>query len=82
MSGVRGFVGVTDNSWYRLLADRPDLLGEVNFWRPGGGGFRRRRLARLDSRDKRFVYPCRFSVSQTRFARLPGLRQIRQICLP
>jgi putative restriction endonuclease len=39
MSGVRGFVGVTDNSWYRLLADRPDLLGEVNFWRPGGGGF-------------------------------------------
>jgi hypothetical protein len=40
MSGVRGFVGVTDNSWYRLLADRPDLLGEVNFWRPGGGGFR------------------------------------------
>ena len=40
MSGVRGFVGVTDNSWYRLLADRPELLGEVNFWRPGGGGFR------------------------------------------
>jgi putative restriction endonuclease len=39
MTGVRGFVGVTDNSWYRLLADRPDLLGEVNFWRPGGGGF-------------------------------------------
>jgi putative restriction endonuclease len=39
MSGVRGFVGVTDNSWYRLLADRPDVLGEVNFWRPGGGGF-------------------------------------------
>jgi putative restriction endonuclease len=31
---------VTDNGWYRLLADRPDLLGEVNFWRPGGGGFR------------------------------------------
>jgi hypothetical protein len=31
MSGVRGFVGVTDGSWYRLLADRPDLLGEVNF---------------------------------------------------
>ena len=31
MSGVRGFVGVTDDSWYRLLADRPDLLGEVNF---------------------------------------------------
>lgn len=39
MSGVQGFVGVTDNSWYQLLADRPDLLGEVNFWRPGGGGF-------------------------------------------
>jgi putative restriction endonuclease len=40
MSGVRGFAGVTDNGWYWLLADRPDLLGEVNFWRPGGGGFR------------------------------------------
>ena len=40
MGGVRGFVGVTDNGWYRLLADRPELLGEVNFWRPGGGGFR------------------------------------------
>ena len=40
MSGVRGFVVVADNGWYRLLADRPDLLGEVNFWRPGGGGFR------------------------------------------
>jgi hypothetical protein len=39
MGGVRGFVGVTDDSWYRLLAERPDLLGEVNFWRPGGGGF-------------------------------------------
>jgi putative restriction endonuclease len=39
MGGVQGFVAVTDRSWYRLLADRPDLLGEVNFWRPGGGGF-------------------------------------------
>jgi len=23
--------GVTDNCWYRLLADRPELLDEVNF---------------------------------------------------
>ncbi|MEW6443219.1 MAG: HNH endonuclease [bacterium] len=31
------FVGVTDNAWYRHLADlKPD---EVNFWRPGGGSF-------------------------------------------
>ena len=33
-------------SWWRTTAGtgcsrtRPDLLGEVNFWRPGGGGFR------------------------------------------
>src|ERR1700683_4893749 len=46
MSGGRGFVGVTDNGWYRLLADRPDLLGEVNFWRPGGGGFQALRPGR------------------------------------
>ncbi len=32
------FVGVTDNSWFRFLRQRrPD---EVNFWRPGGRGFR------------------------------------------
>lgn len=31
MRWVRGFVAVTDNTWYRLLANRPDLLGEVNF---------------------------------------------------
>ena len=40
MAGARGFVGVTDDNWYRLLADRPDLLGEVNFWKPSGGSFR------------------------------------------
>jgi putative restriction endonuclease len=32
---VRGYVGVTDNDWYRFLASRPDL-SEVNFWRPSG----------------------------------------------
>jgi putative restriction endonuclease len=38
---MRGYVGVTDGDWYRFLADRPQDLGEVNFWRPGGGrGFR------------------------------------------
>jgi putative restriction endonuclease len=32
------YVGVTDNDWFRFLAERqPD---EVNFWRPGGGSFR------------------------------------------
>lgn len=32
------YVGVTDNHWFRFLADlQPD---EVNFWRPGGGSFR------------------------------------------
>jgi len=33
------FVGVTDNNWFRFLAERrPD---EVNFWRPSGMGFQR-----------------------------------------
>jgi putative restriction endonuclease len=32
------FVGVTDNSWFEFLRElQPD---EVNFWRPGGTGFR------------------------------------------
>ncbi len=32
------YVGVTDNNWFRFLAERqPD---EVNYWRPGGGAFR------------------------------------------
>jgi putative restriction endonuclease len=34
---MRGYVGVTDGDWYRFLAERPGNLGEVNFWRPGGG---------------------------------------------
>ena len=33
---MRGYVGVTDDDWYRFLAARPSLT-EVNFWRPGGG---------------------------------------------
>jgi putative restriction endonuclease len=40
MLAVRGFVGITDSNWYHLLADRPEIFREeVNFWRPGGGGF-------------------------------------------
>lgn len=35
---MRGFVGVTDSSWYQFLRARPDL-NEVNFWRPSGQGF-------------------------------------------
>lgn len=38
MSGMRGYVGVTDEEWYRFLAARPEISeAEVNFWRPGGG---------------------------------------------
>jgi putative restriction endonuclease len=33
---VRAYVGVTDDQWYRFLADRPHLA-EVNFWQPSGG---------------------------------------------
>jgi putative restriction endonuclease len=33
---VRGYVGVTDNEWYRFLASRPEIT-LVNFWRPGSG---------------------------------------------
>ena len=32
---VRAYVGVTDNNWYRFLADRPGVT-EVNFWQPSG----------------------------------------------
>jgi putative restriction endonuclease len=36
--GVRGYVGVTDDEWFRFLAARPEISQtEVNFWRPGGG---------------------------------------------
>jgi len=36
---MRGYVGVTDDEWYRFLAARPEISeAEVNFWRPGGGG--------------------------------------------
>lgn len=35
---MRGFVAPTDHGWYRFLQARPEL-GEVNFWRPGGGNF-------------------------------------------
>jgi len=35
---MRGYVGVTDDEWYRFLAYRPEISeAEVNFWRPGGG---------------------------------------------
>ena len=39
---MRGYVGVTDDKWYRFLADRPEISStEVNFWRPGGGALRK-----------------------------------------
>jgi putative restriction endonuclease len=34
---MRGYMGVTDDAWYRFLAARPEVsAAEVNFWRPGG----------------------------------------------
>lgn len=36
---MRAYVGITDQSWYEFLRARPHL-DEVNFWKPGGGGFR------------------------------------------
>ncbi|MEX2194980.1 MAG: HNH endonuclease [Thermoleophilaceae bacterium] len=35
---MRGFVAPTDQGWYQYLRARPELE-EVNFWRPGAGGF-------------------------------------------
>jgi putative restriction endonuclease len=35
---VRGFVAPTDHGWYQFLLARQEI-GEVNFWRPGAGGF-------------------------------------------
>lgn len=35
---MRAYVGITDQSWYEFLRARPHL-DEVNFWKPGGGGF-------------------------------------------
>ena len=35
ITGVRAYVGVTDNNWYRFLAGRPKVT-EVNFWQPSG----------------------------------------------
>jgi len=32
---MKGFVGVTDNSWFAFLAQQPGI-DEVNFWQPGG----------------------------------------------
>jgi putative restriction endonuclease len=38
MFGMRGYVGVTDEEWFRFLAARPEISeAKVNFWRPGGG---------------------------------------------
>ncbi|GEM_PF-2028132 len=34
--GMRAYVAVTDNDWFRYLAGVPDL-DEVNFWQPSGG---------------------------------------------
>ena len=36
VAGQDLYVGVTDFDWFAFLSRRPEL-GEVNFWRPGGG---------------------------------------------
>lgn len=36
---MRGFVAPTDHGWYQFLRARPEIT-EVNFWRPGGMGFK------------------------------------------
>lgn len=36
---MRAYVGVTDANWASFLASRPALT-EVNFWKPGGQGFK------------------------------------------
>ena len=35
ITGVKAYVGVTDERWYRFLSADPTIT-EVNFWRPGG----------------------------------------------
>jgi putative restriction endonuclease len=35
---MNGYIGHTDESWWRFQRHRPDS-GEVNFWRPSGRGF-------------------------------------------
>jgi putative restriction endonuclease len=35
---MNGYIGHTDEGWWRFLRDRPEL-SEVNFWRPSGRGF-------------------------------------------
>ena len=43
----------------------------------------RKRLTKLvlgNEQQRALRLPCRFSVSHTRFARVPGVRQIRQFC--
>ncbi|MFC1841396.1 HNH endonuclease [Thermodesulfobacteriota bacterium] len=32
---MRGYIGVTDNEWFKYLAQQPGI-DEVNFWQPGG----------------------------------------------
>lgn len=35
---VKGYIGHTDQGWWRYLKDRPEIH-EANFWRPGGRRF-------------------------------------------
>jgi len=34
-AGMRAFIGVTDNDWFRFLRSQPEI-DEVNFWQPSG----------------------------------------------
>lgn len=32
---MKGYIAVTDNDWFALLVEQPEIE-EVNFWQPGG----------------------------------------------
>ncbi len=49
---MQAYVGVTDDQWYRFLADRPHLV-EVNFWQPSGRPRIPRRVARASRSSSR-----------------------------
>lgn len=71
---MKGYIGHTDQGWWRFLADRPEIR-EANFWRPG-----RRRLAAL-SPGEPFFFRLKSPVNRiggfglfSRYASLPVWR--------
>ena len=62
---VRGYIGITDATWYQHLASRPAIT-EINFWQPSGG----RTFKVLDDGEP-FLFK---SHLQTQSAAVPGNR--------